>query len=276
MAAVSSKTEACILALLVGLCIAALTVVAGGRIDDMLEMDGGIGNVSEDGQVLSLYLKEHGSSGFKSKQTYLYERTDMQIKLVPNNSAGTVTTFFLVSEGPWEKHDEIDLEFLGNVSGEPYTLHTNIYVNGTGQKEQRFRLWFDPTTDFHTYSIVWNAKNILVLVDGTPIREFRNHTEEGVAYPSTQQMRLHGSMWDADWATQGGAVHVNWTVAPFVAQYRNFVATALSPGGYGQEMDGRGRQEMKRKRDQYMIYNYCEDKNRFPTAPPQCSMSGTG
>ena len=96
--AVSSKTtEACILAVLLGLCIAARTAVATeGRIDDKLEVDWGRANVSADGQVLSLYLdRDSGGSGFRSKDTYLFARTDLEIKLVPDNSAGTVTTFFV-------------------------------------------------------------------------------------------------------------------------------------------------------------------------------------
>ncbi|KHM98788.1 Brassinosteroid-regulated protein BRU1 [Glycine soja] len=66
----------------------------------------------------------------------------------------------LSSQGP--THDEIHFEFLRNLSGDPYILRTNIFTQGKGNREQQFYLWFNPTRNFHTYSIIWKPQHIIV------------------------------------------------------------------------------------------------------------------
>ena len=55
--------------------------------------------------------------------------------------------------GAGPERDELDFEFLGNKTGEPYLIQTNVYKNGTRGRKMRHMLWFDPTEDYHTYSI---------------------------------------------------------------------------------------------------------------------------
>ncbi|PKI46414.1 hypothetical protein CRG98_033190 [Punica granatum] len=89
----------------------------------------------------------------------MFGKVTIQIKLVEGDSAGTVTAFYMSSEGP--NHNEFDFEFLGNTTGEPYLVQTNVYVNGVGNREQRMNLWFDPTKDFHSYSLLWNQRQVV-------------------------------------------------------------------------------------------------------------------
>jgi xyloglucan:xyloglucosyl transferase TCH4 len=188
----------------------------------------------------------------------------------------------LSSQG--SQHDEIDFEFLGNASGEPYTVHTNVYSQGKGGREQQFRMWFDPTAAFHAYSVLWNPAHVVFYVDGVPIREFRRRGDGTVPFPTSQPMRVYASVWDAEeWATQGGRVRTDWSKAPFVASYRGYAAAgctapdaaacARSNGAWmSQELDSAGQEQLRRAQASYMIYNYCTDKYRFPQGPPpECS-----
>ncbi|KAK7265284.1 hypothetical protein RJT34_32902 [Clitoria ternatea] len=242
----------------------------------------GRAKILNNGDLLTLSLDKASGSGFQSKNEYLFGNIDMQLKLVPGNSAGTVTAYYLSSKG--SNWDEIDFEFLGNLSGDPYILHTNVFSQGKGNREQQFYLWFDPTADFHTYSILWNPQRIIFSVDGTPIREFKNMESIGVPFPKEQPMRIYSSLWNADdWATRGGLVKTDWSQGPFTASYRNFNANACvgssassctSNAWLSQELDSTSQERLLWVQKNYMIYNYCSDTKRFPQGlPPECKPS---
>ncbi|CAN0842269.1 Xyloglucan endotransglucosylase protein 1 [Linum grandiflorum] len=277
------------------LCALALTMIGATAVngesfyDDFdLTWGGPRSKIFGGGQMLSLSLDKASGSGFQSKKEYLFGRIDMQLKLVAGNSAGTVTAYYLSSQGP--THDEIDFEFLGNSSGDPYILHTNVFALGKGGKEQQFYLWFDPTRNFHTYSIVWKPQHIIFLVDNTPIRVFNNAENRGVAFPKTQPMRIYSSLWNADdWATRGGLVKTDWSKAPFTAYYRNFrvssTTSSTSSGSFrngdwqwknknnngDDQVDANSRRRLRWVQKNFMIYNYCTDFKRFPQGlPTEC------
>nr|QFZ95617.1 xyloglucan endotransglycosylase 4 [Carthamus tinctorius] len=275
----------------IALTISYLIVVAsaGSFYDDVdITFGGERAKILNGGQDLSLSLDQYSGSGFQSKHEYLFGRFDMQLKLVPGNSAGTVTTFYLSSQGAG--HDEIDFEFLGNSTGNPYTIHTNVYSQGKGDKEQQFHLWFDPTAAFHTYTIVWNAQRIMFLIDNIARRV--NHifdTTRWTILQSTTHDREYASLWNADdWATQGGRVKADWTKAPFIASYRKFNANAKIVGPNSkptssasdnqawsaQGLDAAGQNRIRWVQNKHMIYNYCNDRKRFPNGlPTECKSS---
>ncbi|XP_047329913.1 probable xyloglucan endotransglucosylase/hydrolase protein 26 [Impatiens glandulifera] len=247
--------------------------------------------MTNNGNNLQLVLTNYSGAGVRTYKSYLYGSFQVLLKLIPGNSAGTVTTYYLSSTGDF--HDEIDFEFLGNVSGQPYTIHTNIFTQGIGNREQQFKPWFDPTADFHNYTIHWNPSEVVWFVDSIPIRVFRNYESHKIGFPSYQGMWVYSTLWNADdWATQGGRVKTDWTQAPFIASYTAFNApacvwlgaisvwecSAVTPANWWtspsySQLSYSQYGQMQWVRNNFMIYDYCKDFTRFNNLmPAECSL----
>ncbi|PKA66533.1 Xyloglucan endotransglucosylase/hydrolase protein 9 [Apostasia shenzhenica] len=292
----AGMAEAAALLMFIAFSATAAAAADSSRFDDLFQASWASDHMIYDGSVLKLKLDNFSGAGFASKNRYIYGKVTAEIKLIGGDSAGTVTAFYMSSEG--SNHNEFDFEFLGNVTGEPYLVQTNIYVNGVGNREQRMDLWFDPAADFHSYSILWNPRQVVFLVDETPIRVLRNEEKKGIGFPGYQAMGAYSSLWNADdWATQGGRVKTDWSHAPFVVTYRgvsiNGCEVAVEAGEEeevrrcgGSEWGKEGRYWWKAPemeelsvhqthqlmwvRAKHLVYDYCTDSARFPSAPPEC------
>eukprot|EP00253_Pinus_taeda_P013623 PITA_13623 len=234
---------------------------------------------------IELILDKNSGAGFVSKHEYMFGLVSMKIKLVAGDSAGTVAAFYMSSDKE-EVRDELDFEFLGNRSGQPYTVQTNVYTLGKGGREQRVNLWFDPSLEFHNYSILWNHYHILFSVDEIPIRVYKNNKARGVPFPRNQMMAIFSTLWQADnWATRGGIEKIDWRKAPFVAAYRDFeIDSCEFPGNTSCASNTKNWWEglsysnlspnqvrlYEWVKMNHMIYDYCRDRSRYPEPPTEC------
>lgn len=237
------------------------------------------------GKAIQLVLDQNSGCGFASKSQYLFGRVSMKIKLIPGDSAGTVTAFYMNSDTD-QVRDELDFEFLGNRTGQPYSVQTNVYAHGKGDREQRVNLWFDPAADFHTYSILWNHHHVVFSVDEVPIRVYKNNEARGIPFPKFQPMGVYSTLWEADdWATRGGLEKIDWSKAPFYAYYKDFDIEGCPVPGPGscasnpsnwwegssyQQLDPIAARRYRWVRMNHMVYDYCTDRQRYPVTPPEC------
>ena len=203
---------------------------------------------------------------------------------------------------------------MGNKTGDPYVMNTNVWASGDGKKEHQFYLWFDPAADYHTYKIVWNPKNIMYAsihpcqfvrmfllirfdsdgekngrfeVDGVPVRTFKKYDD--LPYPSSRPMTVHATLWDGSyWATRHGDVKIHWRGEPFVVAYRGYRADGCVHKGSASRCPAGSDAWMRRElgadelrtvawaERNCLSYNYCADGWRFPKGfPGECARNVT-
>ncbi|GLT96841.1 hypothetical protein SLE2022_144360 [Rubroshorea leprosula] len=245
--------------------------------------------IHRDGKTVHLSLNERTGSGFVSHDLYLHGFFSALIKLPADYTAGVVVAFYMSNGDIFEKnHDEIDFEFLGNIRGKEWRIQTNVYGNGSTSvgREERYNLWFDPSDDFHQYSILWTDSQIIFYVDNVPIREVKRTPSMGGDFPS-KPMSLYATIWDgSDWATNGGKYRVNYKYAPYVAEFSDLILhgcavdpiepsskrceNAKSLEAISSGISPLQRAKMDNFRRKHMTYSYCYDQIRYKVPPPEC------
>ncbi|KAL2519516.1 putative xyloglucan endotransglucosylase/hydrolase protein 33 [Abeliophyllum distichum] len=225
-------------------------------------------HMTNNGTNADLSLNKSSGSGLMSKNKYYYGFFSAAMKLPAGFTSGVVVAFYLSNSDVFpHNHDEIDIELLGHERRKDWVLQTNIYGNGSVKtgREEKFYLWFDPTTSFHEYSILWNNHHIVFLVDNVPVREVIHNTAISSVYPS-KPMSVYTTIWDgSEWATRG------WKI-PRPSCTRSS-PSSLDPVD-GEEFAKLSSQQttgLQWARGKHMFYSYCKDASRYKVLPPECN-----
>jgi endo-1,3-1,4-beta-glycanase ExoK len=159
---------------------------------------------------------EYRTTGF-----YGYGCYEARFKAV--RRPGVVTAFFTFA-GPYDnggngKHNEIDVEFLGN---DTTRVQFNFWTNDdtySSRNEYLHALGFDAADGFHTYGFHWHAGGIQWFVDGHAVYE----VEDGPVIPtpkiSDSVHKVMMNLWPVDATASGWAGEFSYPGEPLRAGY---------------------------------------------------------
>ena len=164
------------------------------------------------GKLRITALKENGKvySGrvyAKVKQGWTYGYIEASIKLPKGK--GTWPAFWMmpVNFRSWPADGEIDI--MEEVGYHPNyvssSLHANAHVHSNGTQVTHEMLCKGAEEDFHTYAILWTAKNITTFVDGKVQLSYDNRGLGRNDWPYDDPFYVIFNLaWGGDWGGQQG------------------------------------------------------------------------
>jgi beta-glucanase (GH16 family) len=137
---------------------------------------------------------------------------------------GVVTSLFTFA-GPYDnggngKHNEIDIEFLGDKSRQ---VQLNFWTNDdayTSRNEVLLDLGFDPTDGFHRYGFKWTASQIEWYVDGVLVHAAFHSTSNPTPKATESLQKIMVNAWPVDETAVLWAGAFSYPGKPLHAEYQ--------------------------------------------------------
>jgi endo-1,3-1,4-beta-glycanase ExoK len=142
----------------------------------------------------------YSSGNYQSLGFYGYGCYEVSMK--PVAGSGTVTSFFTYA-GPFDnggnaKHNEIDIEFLGQSST---SVQFNFFTNDdeyASHNEFVYDLGYDASEDFHVYGFKWTATGIKWYVDGDAVYSVDDSPNNPTPMAPDSLQKIMMNLWPVD------------------------------------------------------------------------------
>ena len=168
------------------------------------------------------YLGEPYSAGeLRSNAYYGYGCYEASFK--PIMQPGVVTSLFTFA-GPYDdggngRHNEIDVEFLGN---HPGWVQLNFWTNDdtyASRNERLVNLGFDPTLQFHRYGFKWTADRVEWYIDGNLVYTAFDSRTNPTPKATESLQRIMVNAWPVDETAELWAGRFEYRGTPLGAPY---------------------------------------------------------
>ncbi|CAK9201278.1 unnamed protein product [Sphagnum troendelagicum] len=186
-------------------------------------------------------------------------------------------------------HDELDFEFLGNITGQPYILQTNVpmvlVTESNGSTFGSTQLQISNTTlSIGTKTMSCSWWTMCPFECSRTTRTWGCHISTARRWQCAQ---VCGT--DLNGPPKAAESKIDWQYAPFIATYEgsnvdgcavqnnnNLAGCAVASSNKWAQapaLTWHQTNQLKWIRHRYLVYNYCTDKMRYPTPPTECGTS---